>query len=300
MFGSIAASTRMKAGRMDELSLHPTVKPVEMIADAIRDVSGRGDIVFDVFGGSGSTLIAAEKTGRRARLPGGARSRSIAIASWRDGRPTQRMRQSNWSAGGNRKTNPEGGGGRMTQNPKGPGKALTARPSYKVGYGKPPVETRFKKGQSVNPKGRPKGSKTKRPGLREERMKDIILDEAYRGITVRDGDRNVTIPMAQAVIRALAVNAAKGDHRSQRLFAQRASRRVCGRTAPSPFRKCAGRGPRTCSVNASSPDRCSTKEIAVIRHERSVIAGPKVGVRTFPTFSSVSAGPPDGPCGKGS
>jgi hypothetical protein len=51
-------------------------------------------------------------------------------------------------------------------------------------------------------------------------MKDIILDEAYRGITVRDGDRNVTIPMAQAVIRALAVNAAKGDHRSQRLFAE--------------------------------------------------------------------------------
>jgi hypothetical protein len=108
----------------------------------------------------------------------------------------------------------------MTQNPKGPGKALTARPGYKVGYGKPPVETRFKKGQSGNPKGRPKGSKTKRPGLREERMKDIILDEAYRGITVRDGDRNVTIPMAQAVIRALAVNAAKGDHRSQRLFAE--------------------------------------------------------------------------------
>ena len=58
----------LKAGRMDELELHPTVKPVEMIADAIRDVSGRGEIVLDLFGGSGSTLIAAEKTGRRARL----------------------------------------------------------------------------------------------------------------------------------------------------------------------------------------------------------------------------------------
>lgn len=44
--------------------MHPTVKPVQMIADAIRDVSGRGEIVLDVFGGSGSTLIAAEKTGR--------------------------------------------------------------------------------------------------------------------------------------------------------------------------------------------------------------------------------------------
>ena len=58
----------LRPGRMEELALHPTVKPVQMIADAIRDVSGRGNIVLDVFGGSGSTLIAAEKTGRKARL----------------------------------------------------------------------------------------------------------------------------------------------------------------------------------------------------------------------------------------
>jgi DNA modification methylase len=56
------------AGRMEELALHPTVKPVQMIADAIRDVSGRGEIVLDLFGGSGSTLIAAQKTGRRGYL----------------------------------------------------------------------------------------------------------------------------------------------------------------------------------------------------------------------------------------
>jgi DNA modification methylase len=58
----------LKAGRLDELSLHPTVKPVAMIADAIKDVSRRGGIVLDLFGGSGSTLIAAHKTSRRARL----------------------------------------------------------------------------------------------------------------------------------------------------------------------------------------------------------------------------------------
>ena len=58
----------MRAGRMDELAMHPTVKPVQMIADAIKDVSGRGEIILDLFGGSGSTLIAAEKTGRRARI----------------------------------------------------------------------------------------------------------------------------------------------------------------------------------------------------------------------------------------
>ena len=54
--------------RMEELALHPTVKPVQMIADAIRDVSARGEIVLDLFGDSGSTLIVAEKTGRRGCL----------------------------------------------------------------------------------------------------------------------------------------------------------------------------------------------------------------------------------------
>jgi DNA modification methylase len=58
----------LRAGRLDELALHPTVKPVAMIADAIKDVSHRGGMVLDLFGGSGSTLIAAHKTGRRARL----------------------------------------------------------------------------------------------------------------------------------------------------------------------------------------------------------------------------------------
>ena len=63
-----AGISSMGAGRSDELAMHPTVKPVAMIADAIRDCSKRGQIVLDGFGGSGSTLIAAEKTGRSARL----------------------------------------------------------------------------------------------------------------------------------------------------------------------------------------------------------------------------------------
>ncbi|TDK28892.1 site-specific DNA-methyltransferase, partial [Rhizobium deserti] len=56
------------AARDEELAMHPTVKPVALIADAIRDCSKRGDTVLDVFGGSGSTLIAAEQCGRAARL----------------------------------------------------------------------------------------------------------------------------------------------------------------------------------------------------------------------------------------
>ena len=46
------------------LALHPTVKPVALVADAIMDCSGRGDVVLDAFLGSGTTIIAAERTGR--------------------------------------------------------------------------------------------------------------------------------------------------------------------------------------------------------------------------------------------
>jgi DNA methylase len=48
--------------------MHPTVKPVALVAEAIKDCSRRGQIVLDCFGGSGTTLIAAEKAGRQARL----------------------------------------------------------------------------------------------------------------------------------------------------------------------------------------------------------------------------------------
>lgn len=63
-----AGISSISATRGEELAMHPTVKPVALIADAIRDCSRRGEIVLDAFGGSGSTLIAAEKTGRSARL----------------------------------------------------------------------------------------------------------------------------------------------------------------------------------------------------------------------------------------
>lgn len=57
-----------RTGNDADLAMHPTVKPVPMIMDAIKDTSKRGEVVLDNFGGSGSTLIAAQKAGRRARL----------------------------------------------------------------------------------------------------------------------------------------------------------------------------------------------------------------------------------------
>ena len=56
------------AGRLDDLELHPTVKPVDLVADANQGCSRRGAIVLDPFGGSGTTIVAAQKSGRCARL----------------------------------------------------------------------------------------------------------------------------------------------------------------------------------------------------------------------------------------
>ena len=58
--------TGLRAGRLEELAMHPTVKPVAMVSDAIKDCSRRKGIVLDAFMGVGTTLIAAERTGRRA------------------------------------------------------------------------------------------------------------------------------------------------------------------------------------------------------------------------------------------
>jgi len=62
-----AGVNTFRKGRMDDLAAHPTVKPTALVADAIKDCSRRGEIVLDAFLGSGTTVLAAEKTARRAR-----------------------------------------------------------------------------------------------------------------------------------------------------------------------------------------------------------------------------------------
>lgn len=90
---------------------------------------------------------------------------------------------------------------------------------YEVGYGKPPEATRFKPGKSGNPKGRPKGSRNRKPGDAViGRLKDVILEEAYRPIQVREGGELMEIPAVQAALRSLGVQAAKGKQGAQSLL----------------------------------------------------------------------------------
>src|SRR5687767_7832745 len=90
--------------------------------------------------------------------------------------------------------------------------------TYEVGRGKPPVTTRFAKGRSGNPSGKPKGTRNTIPHLKEERLKQLVLEEAYRDIELTEGGRDVKMSMAQAIIRRMALQAVKGEPRSQFLF----------------------------------------------------------------------------------
>ena len=76
-----------------------------------------------------------------------------------------------------------------------------------VGYGKPPMHTRFRKGQSGNPGGRPRGMTA---------GKATALKEAYRPVNVREGDKVITLPAIQAVLRCQVALAAKGNGPAQR------------------------------------------------------------------------------------
>jgi 16S rRNA G966 N2-methylase RsmD len=62
-----AGANTFRAGRMDDLRAHPTVKPIALVADAIKDCTQRNQLVLDLFSGSGTTLLAAERVGRQAR-----------------------------------------------------------------------------------------------------------------------------------------------------------------------------------------------------------------------------------------
>ena len=94
---------------------------------------------------------------------------------------------------------------------------------YAVGYGKPPAEHRFKKGQSGNPSGRRKGSKNATKvdtghGMRA--AEEYLRREAYRPVTLREDGELIELPAIQAVFRAMGVAAMKGNRFAQKTMAE--------------------------------------------------------------------------------
>jgi hypothetical protein len=198
--------------RDEALAMHPTVKPVRLVADAILDCSRRGDLVLDGFAGSGTTLLAAERTGRIGyglelepryvdaairRMAEHASLEAVLAATGQSFdevmhermneepratpplpcRPRCRARSSHVSRQGievRTRGDDRPAGGR-----RGPSEAPTSE--YEVGYGKPPKSTRFQPGQSGNPRGRPKGTKN---------LKTDLIEELHETIEIREGNRS--------------------------------------------------------------------------------------------------------------
>jgi Family of unknown function (DUF5681)/DNA methylase len=183
-------------GEGNLLALHPTVKPVAMVADAMLDCSVRGDIVLDCFLGSGTSVIAAERTGPMGwswiRLTS---TQSSAAGRHRPaGVPFMPRRAAVLTTSLARRRRP------MPSDDEG---------DYEVGYGKPPLHSRFKKGQSGNPRGRPPGAKNLSTLLNETFNEPVVITE--------NGGRK-KVSKRQASLKQLVNEAAKGNWRALKLM----------------------------------------------------------------------------------
>ena len=187
--------------------MHPTVKPVALIADAMRDCSRRRSIILDAFAGSGSTIMAAEQIGRRAFcLEIDPRYVDVAISRWQRFTRKDAVLES-------QRGDVRGDCRNACNSSRRPAMIERIPPkrwrSYKVGYRNPPTETQFKPGTSGNPKGRPKG--TRQPGA-------ILRSIIEQRVSVTENGKTRRIPTLEVAFRRLVGNAMRGDDKAIKLL----------------------------------------------------------------------------------
>lgn len=94
------------------------------------------------------------------------------------------------------------------------------RMKEEVGYGRPPVHSRFQKGQSGNPKGRPRSTPEPSLSIADLPTLGAILKSGQQKVTAREGDKVSELPVPDALVRSILATALKGDPRAQRLMLQ--------------------------------------------------------------------------------
>jgi hypothetical protein len=199
-----------KSGRQQDLALHPTVKPVGLVADALRDCSMKGDIVLDLFIGSGTTIMAAEKVGRRAYgMELDPLYIDVAIRRWKA------LTKAEVTPSGDGRTFEEIAAARASDAPAAAPVPTAARAEPEsegdwvaLAEGQVPISGQFQPGQSGNPRGRPRGSKSIGQVLREA-VEQRVPDP-------RGGRR--TVSMLEVILRGLVLSSARRDLRALRLL----------------------------------------------------------------------------------
>ena len=261
MSGPIAGVNIFGRGRMEALSVHPTVKPIALVADALLDCTARGDAVLDQCAGSGTIILAAEKVGRIAY----GMEYEPAMSMWPstlatatkleaildgDGRAFEEInglaqgddlpRPFCRTLFGNRRRIERSVGASRLRVMADEAWLEISRGQRKrkplddaVGYGRPPKATQFKAGQSGNPKGRPKGS----------RPVGAVLHDILRAENIRDRERqNAPNPGARGYAPPACQrrHAERPEGRETLAFAGRSLRPIAGAANSSRRASCRG------------------------------------------------------------